>query len=141
MINLPSVTVVIIDTHNHAGAISAIKQTLKHIKPARTVFLTDMEIMVPDVDVVKIDKITSKREYSEFCMKKLYKYFDTEHVLIIQWDGFVIDGSAWNDDFLKYDYIGAPWQYDERNVGNGGFSLRSKRLQTVLVWWLGVMQL
>jgi len=41
----------------------------------------------------------------------------------------------WNDKFLDYDYIGAPWSqqnqwvesYDAR-VGNGGFSLRSKRL-------------
>jgi hypothetical protein len=30
--------------------------------------------------------------------------------------------------FLQYDYIGAPWAKQERNVGNGGFSLRSTRL-------------
>jgi hypothetical protein len=54
-------------------------------------------------------------------------------VLIIQSDGYVLDGSAWNDEFLAYDYIGAPWLYkDHRNVGNGGFSLRSRRLQNIL---------
>jgi hypothetical protein len=37
------------------------------------------------------------------------------------------------EEFLQYDYIGAPWWYnDECNVGNGGFSLRSKKLQTIL---------
>lgn len=48
----------------------------------------------------------------------------------MQWDGFVRDGTAWSDEFLDYDYIGAPWpQYhDHMNVGNGGFSLRSRKL-------------
>jgi hypothetical protein len=35
----------------------------------------------------------------------------------------------WTDDFLAYDYIGAPWWYtDGMNVGNGGFCLRSTAL-------------
>ena len=36
----------------------------------------------------------------------------------------------WRDEFLCYDYIGAPWWYkDGKNVGNGGFSLVSTRLK------------
>jgi hypothetical protein len=142
MTNLPSVTAVIIDTHNHAGAIRAINKTLQHIKPARTVFLTDMQVGIANVDVVKIAPIKSKREYSEFVMKKLNQYFDTEFVLVFQHDGYVLDGSAWTDDFLKFDYVGAPWVYDhDRQIGNGGFSLRSKRLHTVLADdpWIDVL--
>ena len=53
----------------------------------------------------------------------------TSHYLMIQWDSWIIDPAAWSDEFLGYDYIGAPWWYtDGRNVGNAGFSLRSKRL-------------
>ena len=54
--------------------------------------------------------------------------------MLIQFDGFVIGGKkAWRKEFLEYDYIGAPWNYhDGRNVGNGGFSLRSKKLLQVL---------
>jgi hypothetical protein len=50
--------------------------------------------------------------------------------LCIQWDGFVLRGEAWDPAFLDYDYIGAPWPHfrDAYNVGNGGFSLRSRRL-------------
>jgi ADP-heptose:LPS heptosyltransferase len=34
---------------------------------------------------------------------------------------------------LQYDYIGSPWLYtDGKNVGNGGFSLRSRLLQIFL---------
>jgi hypothetical protein len=36
----------------------------------------------------------------------------------------------WNNKWLTYDYIGAPWGWhsDGLNVGNGGFSLRSRQL-------------
>jgi hypothetical protein len=68
----------------------------------------------------------------------LYKHVDTEHCLIVHPDGFVTHPAAWDDEFLKYDYIGAPWPLMDDNfispfneqirVGNGGFNLRSKRL-------------
>jgi hypothetical protein len=44
-----------------------------------------------------------------------------------QWDGYILNGSAWNDEFLKYDFVGAPWFWDNV-VGNAGFALISKRL-------------
>jgi hypothetical protein len=133
MITLNNLTVLCLDTKNHALAISAIRKTLKIVKPARTVFLTDIDISIPEVDVVKIAPIKSKREYSEFCMKKMNQYFDTDFVLVIQWDGHPISESAWDDEFLNSDFIGAPWNYDhEREVGNGGCSIRSKKLHKIL---------
>src|SRR6185312_821905 len=70
---------------------------------------------------------------SKFIMKELYKYFDTEYVLVVQQDGWIINADAWDDEFYNYDYIGASWVYEHnRNVGNGGFSLRTKKLQTIL---------
>ena len=54
-------------------------------------------------------------------------------ILIIQHDGYVLEGSRWSDDWLRYDYIGAPWlERDGMNVGNGGFSLRTTRLHYLL---------
>lgn len=84
--------------------------------------------------VVKIDPITSTTEYSHFVLKKLNDYIDTDFCLISQWDGFIINYNAWDDNFLKYDYIGAPWfwKYDKVVGGNGGFSLRSKKLMSVI---------
>jgi hypothetical protein len=53
----------------------------------------------------------------------------TSHVLYIEYDGWVVDGAAWQPDWLDYDWIGAPWPWQPRHqVGNGGFSLRSRRL-------------
>lgn len=66
-------------------------------------------------------------------IKELNKYIETSYVLIIQYDGFILNPDAWTDEFLEYDYIGAPWWYtDDCNVGNGGFSLRSKKLLEIL---------
>ncbi|WP_017669264.1 DUF5672 family protein [Sandarakinorhabdus sp. AAP62] len=77
-----------------------------------------------------IPRLASRADYSRFVMGSLAGYIETSHALLVQWDGFVRDGRAWRDEFLDYDYIGAPWpQYrGDMAVGNGGFSLRSRRL-------------
>ena len=78
-------------------------------------------------------------QYNTFILKHLYRYVDTTHVLIAQADGFVLNPQRWDPAWLEFDYIGAPWperlfidrkyRLDLRNrVGNGGFSLRSRRL-------------
>lgn len=134
MINLPNVTVIIADTKNYGPAAYAIQKTLEQINPAKVVWLTDIDYDHPQVEVVKIQPIKSKPEYSRILIKELNIYFHTSHCLVIQHDGYVINGEAWDNGFLKFDYIGAPWLYpdEDRNVGNGGFSLRSKALQSAL---------
>lgn len=65
--------------------------------------------------------------YNKFCIEELHKYIQTDYCLLIQPDGFVLDTKYWTDEFLEYDYIGAPWFGHKNAVGNGGFSLRSKK--------------
>ncbi len=100
----------------------------------------------PDHRVVTINHIASTEDYSRFVLENLDKHFNTEHVLVIQYDGFILNPKAWSDDYLNYDYIGAPWLTDNTSVnkfgfrpellgqyvvGNGGFSLRSKKLTSL----------
>jgi len=93
-------------------------------------FTNDELDNIAGIRVVRIDPLGSIQDYSKFIMKELHKYISTPYVLIIQWDGYVLDHMAWNSDFLGFDYVGAkwPWHHDGKNVGNGGFSLRSKKL-------------
>jgi len=76
--------------------------------------------------------------YSKFMIEELFRYVDTPYCLVTQADGFVINANRWSNDFLEYDYIGPPWpaiigsssgniDLDKNRVGNGGFSLRSKK--------------
>jgi hypothetical protein len=90
---------------------------------------------IPDSDsrIIPIDPLLSIEEYSKFCIRSMSDFVNTEFVLIIQYDGFILNPDAWTDEFLQYDYIGSPWWYmDDNNVGNGGFSLRSKKLLDIL---------
>lgn len=83
-----------------------------------------------NIEFIKIPPM-SISEYNNFIIKKLYDYVDTEYVIIVQNDGFILNYHLWVDDFLNYDYIGSPWinheHYNRIRVGNGGFSLRSKK--------------
>src|SRR5204863_2475838 len=82
------------------------------------------------IEVVPIPKIISASAYSTFMLGGLVEYVRTDHCLVVQWDGFVLDTEQWDPAFLDHDYIGAPWPQfsDGHDVGNGGFSLRSRRL-------------
>ena len=74
----------------------------------------------------QIPPIVGLDGYSKFCIREMHKYVNTTHALICQYDGFVLSGQAWTDEFLNWDYIGAPFQ-PTGIIGNGGFSLRSKK--------------
>jgi hypothetical protein len=82
--------------------------------------------------------IDNIHKYNQYAFSELGKHIDTSHCLLIQYDSGVLRPELWNDGWLQYDYIGAPWPYSDDayiapsgghvRVGNGGFSLRSKKL-------------
>ncbi len=90
----------------------------------------------PKIDGVEFHKIHrfGISDYSKFCLHKLTNYIDTDFCLIFQDDGFVLNPHCWSEEFYMYDYIGSPWPLyigwpeEGKQVGNGGFSLRSKKL-------------
>jgi tetratricopeptide (TPR) repeat protein len=135
---LPDVSLVCIDTANHALALRALAQCMAGLRFARSVLLTDAVPagvpVVPGIDVELIGTLGSRDDYSRFVLKSLLPYVATSHVLLVQWDGFVANAAAWEDAFLDADYIGARWFWfdDGMRVGNGGFSLRSRRLLEAL---------
>ncbi len=114
----------------------------KHdIEFAEVKLLTSEEFIPQDsqIRVVNIPKLDFEG-YSKFILNDLYQHVDTEYCLVVQADGFVLNASRWQDQFLDYDYVGAPWPkvltlgggeqmlYLKNQVGNGGFSLRSRKL-------------
>ena len=81
---------------------------------------------------VRIPPLVSIDVYSRFCLYHLADFIKTPYALIVQWDGYVVNAAAWANAFRKYDYIGAAWHGlfppGVPLVGNGGFSLRSRKL-------------
>ncbi|MFZ4600168.1 MAG: DUF5672 family protein [Terrimicrobiaceae bacterium] len=93
-----------------------------------TIQLAGRHINVPRVDW---------EEGQRWQAYELGKYFDTQFMLHIETDGFPFNFHHWDDDFLNYDYIGAPWpphclRFGQHNVGNGGCSIQSKKFRDVL---------
>ena len=138
MIELPNVTLCCVDTKHHRLAVRSLRQSMRNIRFGRVILLTDAvpeDIEVPSlVEVRPIAQLTSHESYSEFVLKQLLHHIDTQFALVTQWDGYVVNASAWDPMFLACDYLGARWpDADPRaNVGNGGFSLRSRKLLLAL---------
>lgn len=129
-LNLSNITICAADCLQPNLALLALKKSMKECCFGEALLFSDLEISDPDISSNQIDKLCSKDSYSKFILKDLNQHIKTPFALIIQWDGYVIDPSSWDNSFTDYDYIGAkwPWHKDGMDVGNGGFSLRSKRL-------------
>jgi len=129
---LPQVTLCAADTRSPALAWAALQRSMQDIAFGRAVLFTHAwqpAQPVAGLEVVDIGLLASGAAYSHFVMRRLHAFIDTPYALVTQWDGFVVDAGAWDDAFLDWDYIGAPWadQPPALSVGNGGFSLRSRR--------------
>jgi hypothetical protein len=138
MISLPTVTICAVSSVRIDETLHAIKESMRGITYGKVLFLTDKTVTDNSVTVIPIEPLDYDG-YSNFIIYKLKEYIDTEHVLIVQHDGYVLRPESWDPTFLNYDYIGAPWPAGmhhtpegvEVRVGNGGFSLRSKRMLTL----------
>jgi len=127
-VTLVAVTSVAIDP-----TINALRASMRQASFGEVLLLSDRIPpggLDPAITWRQINRLQSRADYSRFMLRDLADHISTSHVLCVQWDGFVLRGSAWDPRFLDFDYIGAVWpQFDDgHNVGNGGFSLRSKRL-------------
>jgi len=154
MIKLKDITLVCVTSVNIDKSVSSILDSSKEIEFGKIKLITSEDVVVDSsIEVEKCRKLASLQDYSHFMIYELYKHIDTEFCLIVQHDGKVTNPNLWNPRFLEYDYIGAPWvsfkhmhwpwdkcrffdhkwnmvptDNDDLRVGNGGFSLRSKRM-------------
>ena len=133
-IKLPQVTLIGVDCVNVERLQVAMDVSEKNIEFGAVKILTSLQ--TEDPRLVKIPHIGSIEGFSVFCIKDLINYVDTEYVLLIQYDGFILNPESWTSEFLEYDYIGAPLSWGQKKVegvplefivGNGGFCLRSKK--------------
>ena len=86
------------------------------------------------IEYIQIEKQTYST-MNWFHLNTLPKFITNEYMLSIHDDGFIINPHLWDDNFLKYDYIGAPWPVldwcKKNRVGNGGFVLKSKKFMNL----------
>ena len=127
---LRDVTVCAADCLSPALAARALRECAQACDFGDAILFTDAPVEDRGFRTVPIAKLASLDDYSRFVLKSLAQHIATPYALVVQWDGYVVDAAAWSDDFRQFDYIGAPWAWyaDGMTVGNGGFSLRSRKL-------------
>jgi hypothetical protein len=128
MLNLNNIDLICIDCIDIERAEKAINYSQQKIKYNSCKLLSNIECSSEYCKYIQIPQINNLIEYSNFVIKNLVHYINADYVLIIQHDGYVLNPTAWTKEFLEYDYIGAPWYWSNYLVGNGGFSLRSRKL-------------
>ena len=129
-LRLPDVTLCAADSVTTALTARALRQSVGRCEFADAILFSDLPLEDPAFRTISIPKLGSRGDYSRFVLKELAGFIATTHVLMIQWDGYVLEPAAWKAHFQEYDLIGARWSWhqDGLTVGNGGFSLRSRRL-------------
>ena len=146
MLDLKDVSLVLVNgTENISGSVNSMKWCLSKSLFAESLLFSTSGFSDNDIRGIQIEPICDLIEYSRFMIKELDQYINTQFVLIVQEDGFIVNPNLWTDKFFEYDYLGAVWSHrNVRNsewiplsiresgklnyVGNGGFSLRSKKL-------------
>lgn len=128
MIFLPNITLLALSGIDYQTAenIAAIKKSCEGIEWG-------------SVKYIQQGNIADISSWNRAVIFDLPKYVETEFVMFIHGDGYVINPDLWNPDWSNYDFIGAPWplpkdEYSYRDesgelqrVGNS-VSLRSKKL-------------
>lgn len=151
MINLPEVTLFAFDTSSKIDeTIKALYTSMNGINYGSVKFVTSKKYvekykneLINDGIIVEEQKIEvdSYEKYGYYWIYKIGEHIETTHCLNVQYDGFVLFPEKWDNSWLEYDYIGAPWPIKEdayidpwgnhHQVGNGGFCLMSKKLLDV----------
>ena len=140
-------TIVSVYGHNNgASAIPSIVKSMKQLKGSKGLLISlEKPPKLPKKIAWKRCHYIDYLGYSLFMMHGLCAYIETDYCLVVQDDGWVLNGKNFKPEYYDYDYIGAPshcafsdghlylhFSWTEATepvkvVQNGGFSLRSKR--------------
>ena len=92
-----------------------------------------------DVKLLQLDSIKDIVSWNKAIIYELPKYIETDYCILIHADGYICRPELWDNNWLAYDFVGAPWPLPKDNysyrdakgqiqrVGNS-VSLRSKTL-------------
>ena len=126
MLKLPQITLIALGSVNIEGMFNALEYSKRGIEWGAVKLITEIPCKTID-------------EWNYVVIFDLRRYVETDFCMLIHPDGFVVHLESWRDEFLHYDYIGAPWPLPTDNysyltpdgeiirVGNS-VSIRSKRI-------------
>jgi Protein of unknown function (DUF5672) len=129
-----SITVVALTACNIDEHAYAIDTTVRAIPQAKRLLISPVppDCYPYDGEWRQLEQTVLAPWHTDYALRKLGAEIKTDIAVTVHHDGYVINPERWTDEFLDYDYIGAPWGINnvgegQPRVGNGAFSLRSKK--------------
>lgn len=138
--NIPDVTLIAVSSIEISETIKALQKSCEKINFGAVKLISHEcpNDLPNDIKFEYCPKINDIMDFNNYAFKELGKHVSTSHCLMVQFHAWIVRPELWDDLWLDYDYIGAPWRYCEDSYiadngehvrnGNGGFSLRSKKL-------------
>lgn len=145
--DLLNVDLISINCVNPQASVAALNHCQKFFNFGKTILVSHIEpAEYHSIELHQLEEKIDWHGYNDQILN-LTQHTDNDFVMVIQEDGYIINPTLWDDEFLNYDYIGAPWPIEEswiqlqlteqqpylrknlskNRVGNGGFSLRSRK--------------
>lgn len=141
MLKLENVTLIALTSVRIPQTIKALKYSCRGIQFGDVKLASDIKPdFLPDyIQHEYTEKSSNIDEWNYNIIYNLSKHIKTDYAILIHDNGFVVNPESWRDEFLKYDYIGAPWplpsdDYSYRDINGkiirqgNSVSLRSKKL-------------
>lgn len=142
-LQLPEITLVAMTSVNIRETIKAMKYSMRGIDFGDAVIITHKKPLgLPaDIRYAHTDELKNIDDFNYKMVYELGGYISTDYAMIVHADGYIVHPEMWREEFLDYDYIGAPWPlpnegdtttYRDKDgnicrVGNS-VGIRSKRL-------------
>jgi hypothetical protein len=139
-IDLRNVNAVTIIYDEYKPALEATIPVIRHMQNlanfGRLTLITALPVPVPlpGVEIIQIwpTDLAGLGHWLSYMIRFLVRH---PYMMHFQDDGFILDPRLWRQQFLAYDYIGAPWA--DGLVGNEGFSIQSQKFlwaKSQFVW-------
>ncbi|MCM1263662.1 MAG: hypothetical protein NC313_13190 [Butyrivibrio sp.] len=140
-LKLPNVTLAAMSSINIYETVKALQYSMREIEFGDVLLITHRKpfFLPKEVHYKHTSKLTDIDAFNYKMVYELTDFIDTDYVLLVHYDGFVVNPKSWREEFLNYDYIGSPWPLPKNDttyrdakgnicrVGNS-VSIRSKKL-------------
>ena len=125
-LDLDNITLVAVTHKEISQSIKALKFSSKKINFKSIKLFSPKHQFTIDKEIenIHIRSLNSISEWGEFIIFELYKYIDSDYIILIHPDGFIVNPQSWNPKFLDYDYIGAPWPDSKEFYNSEGKACR-----------------
>lgn len=111
MRHIGNVTLVAVATTEVEATALALEYSTRKLNFDRVVLLSHYNPQPQSqvYEYIAIKPFNSVGEWGKFIVFDLHRYINTDYIILVHADGFIVNPHCWDEAFLNYDYIGAPW--------------------------------